>query len=132
MREIMQKRYRDKMYKEKIWGNINQSGNHVLNLVTEGIDKKMDKGSSEEMWMHSVSCFLSLWTDLSEPPASPVSVWVVSSELLPWRWAPRAVWFFVFCFLHEVIEIQNIIFFENLIFSIKSDGKTSSPSASNF
>ena len=79
----MQKRYREKMYKEKIWDNINQSGIHVLNLVTEGIDQKMDKGSSEERRIHSVSCFLSLWTDLAEPPASPVSVCVGSSELLP-------------------------------------------------
>ena len=79
----MQKRYREKMYKEKIWDNINQSGIHVLNLVTEGIDQKMDKGSSEERWMHSVSCFFSLWTDLAEPPVSPVSVFMVSSEFLP-------------------------------------------------
>lgn len=51
----------------------------------------------------------------------PVSVSVVSSELQPYRWAPGKF------FLHEAIEVQNTNFF-----SIKSVGKTPSPSTSKF
>lgn len=106
------------------------SGIHVLNLVTKGIDKK--NGQRVQWREVDALCELFLvsldWFIRTTCKSYICLGGVLRAPAI--EWAPGAVLFFgIFTWSNRNTKY---IFFQNLIFSIKFDGKTSSPSPSNY